>query len=211
MDDHIEKINSVEAKAGRTLPPSLKEWICFIEHMLKTDQWIFRDSYDISFSEKFQAVTLMIQGEADYYWAVKIENLSFEDPPVDGYLLDYEGDTGDFLHHELKAHRLTSFVLKYLLDYHYMFVGTGGYFTPLTNRSKTIEEFAKALGPYVRIEDYLVFESETVIAYIVEDAGDPDRGGLGVHYRAAIHELPACVKNNFSERTMHYGFDLRRG
>lgn len=85
MDDHIEKINSIEAKAGRTLPPSLKEWICFIEHMLKTDQWIFRDSYDISFSEKLQAVTLLIQGEADYYWAVKIENLSVEDPPVDGY------------------------------------------------------------------------------------------------------------------------------
>lgn len=91
-----------------------------------------------------------------------------------------------------------------------MFVGTGGYFTPLTDRSKTAEDFTKALGSCVRIENYLVFESETIIAYIVEDEGDPDRGSLGVHYRAAIHELPACVKNNFSQRTMHYGFDLGR-
>ena len=37
-----------------------------------------------------RAISLMLQGEADYYWAVSEDNLSLEDPPVDGYLLDYD-------------------------------------------------------------------------------------------------------------------------
>jgi hypothetical protein len=207
-EDYVEKISALEEGAGVKLPPAVREWIRFIERMLETDQWIFRDCYAISFSEELQAITLLIQGEADYYWAVKIENLRDEDPPVDGYHLDYEGGTGKFLHDQLVSSRLTSFLFKYMLDYHYMFSGTGGYYGQLTNRTEVTREFIRDFGPGIRIEDYLVFESEEVIAFITGAGLDSDYGSLGVHYRIDPYMLPACVKSNFRHRNSYYGNDL---
>jgi len=134
---------------------------------------------------------------------VKIENLQYDDPPVDGYHLDYEGDTNNFLHDKLISHRLTFFALKYLLDYIFAET-TGGYNARLTNCNEVIEELRRDFGAGIRIEDYLVFESEGVIAFIERTADSTD-GIFSVHYLIEPHNLPAIVKDKYKHRYSHYG------
>ncbi len=197
VSDYDEPLAELEASIGMSLPASFREWYCFLQAMLKTDQWIFRDSYSIKFDEGIQALTLLIQGESDYYWAVKKENLSLPDPPVDGYLLDYEVKPVAFSWDKGWSSRLSWFAIKYILDYQDLFTGTGGYNSWNFDKASALADFTDAFGPPARIEDYLVFELPGVLACITDKQMFSDAATLSVHYKLQPVQLPAPVIHYF--------------
>ena len=113
-----------EAKLGQSLPPSFREWISLCEQLLARDAFdILRDCYEVVRLKDHAAISLLIQGEADVYWAVKEENLNLDDPPVDWYPIDYEAEGDPFIHAGELAPHITSFVLGQLA---YYLQGNGG-------------------------------------------------------------------------------------
>lgn len=204
--DHRPKIKSIEDAAGTTLPPSVREWICMVEEMIRAEQWPLRDSYDIRFRPDIQAVTLLIQGEADYYWAVKKENLAHNDPPVDGYHLSFEGDPDTWTWNRTEHETLTAFVIQYLLDYHAMFEGTGGYNAEIPFSETILQDFISSFPTYVEIEGYHIFESDDVLAFINPITGS-DEYLLSVHYTGSQRNFPETVKRYAYFRGSYYGPD----
>jgi hypothetical protein len=195
VSDYQDPLAELEASIGMALPASFREWYCFLQTMLKTDQWIFRDSYSIQFDEQLQALTLLIQGESDYYWAVKKENLSLPDPPVDGYLLDY--DINAFRWDKVCSSRLSWFAVKYILDYHDSFTGVGGYNAWNFDKEKALADFTNVFGTPTQIEDYLLFELPGVLAVITDNQMFSDAATLSVHYKLQPLQLPTPVIHYF--------------
>jgi len=204
--DHRAAIATLEDAAGTALPPSVKEWVYMIEEMMRTEQWPLRDSYDISFRTDIQALTLLIQGEGDYYWAVKKENLVKTDPPVDGYSLESEDEPDTWTWHRTEHDTLTSFVIQYLLDYHSMFEGTGGYNAEIPFSETLLQDFSSAFPAYVELGNYHIFESDDVLAFINPIAGS-DKYLLSVHYTGEIEDFPDPVKQYAEYRGSYYGTD----
>lgn len=196
-------ISKIENTVGAKLPPSLKEWVRFLEKMKETDQWIFRDCCDFSFNAGQERVTLLVQGEADYFWAVKKKDLALADPPVEGYQLDYESDKGIFSWNRTETNKLTSFGIKYILDYCYMFLGTGGFSAVVPDREIVVSDFMPVFEKGLRIEDYTIFESDGIIAFFTSTQAPEAR--LHVHYSMSLDQVPQCVKRYFRHRYSYYG------
>jgi uncharacterized protein (TIGR02996 family) len=86
---------------GYELPPSVREWIALLWDLVDGGGYdqVFRDCLSSEEVPEQDAFSLMIQGEADYHWAVRQQQLSSDDPPVDGYMLDYDNERGGrFIH-----------------------------------------------------------------------------------------------------------------
>jgi hypothetical protein len=82
-----------EARALR-LGESVSQWMWLLDQLQKSKQWgwVFRDA--LSFSEVPDAdephVSIMVQGENDYHWAVRCADLEAEDPRVFAFKLNYK-------------------------------------------------------------------------------------------------------------------------
>ncbi|MBX7223499.1 MAG: hypothetical protein K1Y36_26535 [Blastocatellia bacterium] len=72
---------------------------------------VLRDDYWVEDLVEHNTVSLLIQREGGFYWAVKNEYLSEDDQQVTGYLLDDEGGLDDsFTENGIEAATLTDFV-----------------------------------------------------------------------------------------------------
>lgn len=207
--DHRAAIKTIEESAGTALPPSVKEWICMVQEMIRTGQWPLRDSYDIRFRHDIQAVTLLIQGEADYYWGVKKENMVHSDPPVDGFHLSFEGEPDTWTWNRTEHNTLTAFVIQYLLDYHSLFEGTGGYNATIPFSENILQDFISSFPAYVEIEGYHIFEADDVLAFINPITGS-DEYLLSVHYTGGRGSFPDPVRRYAQFRGSYYGPDPAR-
>lgn len=82
-----DEIREVAHHLRRKLPLSLCEWIAFTHDFREG----LRDRFPL-IEELFEhaAVSLLQQAEGDYHWTIRNDDLDFPDPPVYGYVLDYD-------------------------------------------------------------------------------------------------------------------------
>lgn len=128
------RIAAIERAIRRPLPPSVREWVVFVDDIHRANGWwhVFRDSLSLEPMPRHRAFSLMVQGEDDRHWAVRYEELAHPDPPVDSYSL-YFGDPSDidaneedddaddddgFRHDRRVAERLTDWARDFILLYH---------------------------------------------------------------------------------------------
>ncbi len=117
------EIAEAEARLGRTLPPSVREWVAFAHDLNPPNSpWlsVLRDPYQMTAVPGHAALSLLLQAEGDYHWAVRHEDLASSDPPVYGYHWDHENrDESTFVPDERNptATALTDFVLGYAMGY----------------------------------------------------------------------------------------------
>lgn len=111
------EIAEAEARLGRTLPPSVREWIAFAHDLNPPDaEWlrVIRDAYTMGDVPGHAALSLLLQAEGDCHWAVRHEDMGRTDPPVYGY-------RGNFPLFEPggvpAAESVSDFALGYTLDY----------------------------------------------------------------------------------------------
>lgn len=100
------------------LPDSIKRWIVFSDNAEKiAERFSYRDCFEVRWHKENDALSILLQGEDDYYWAVKRNDLTLSDPPIYGYCLDYETDETRFIESGKWADSVSSFVLDYLFSY----------------------------------------------------------------------------------------------
>jgi hypothetical protein len=190
------RVTEEETKLGRTLPPSFREWISFSDELLD-GHWdrVWRDCYEVRRLEGHPAVSLMIQGEADTYWAVREDLLSEDDPPVDSYSLDYDAPKeNSFAHKGQYSPRITSFVLKHLS---YTLRGRGGRcFTEVEPTAQFRSQMRQSFAVSSRLDDIHVFENRNLVAVMF-----PDPPGPRWHLQAEAWKLipssviPNCIRS----------------
>src|SRR5262245_22148173 len=87
-----QEVREAEARLGRTMPPAVREWVAFAHDLRRypEDGVVLRDVYQMKALDGHAAVSLLLQGEGDYHWAVRHSDLALPDPPVYGFHWDHE-------------------------------------------------------------------------------------------------------------------------
>ena len=193
-------VEQEEAKLNLQLPSSLREWIGFSEELLKQNKFskILRDNYEVVRLKEHRAISLMLQAEGDYYWAVSEDNLSLEDPPVDGYLLDYDTEKFGFFMRE--SDRLTSFVLEHMSDFLRVTGGTFVVDLDLESRDRLLDEMQASFTVYARWDSLNIFESENILAIVFPNKLEPEQYILKVLLWRSLSTIqrPECLVGRWS-------------
>lgn len=84
-----DAIREAEARLGRTLPPSVREYVALVADT-SGGQSPFRDISETANLNGYPAVSLMLISEGEYRWGVRHADLGLADPPVYGFCLDFE-------------------------------------------------------------------------------------------------------------------------
>ena len=195
---HAEDIEKTEKSLGMKLPPSVKEWIAFCSELIDLSVYgkLIRDCFEVEHLKDLSAISLMLQGEADFYWAIKEENLGAFDPPVDGYNLDYDNEKLDhFVHYGLFAPRITSFVFDYLTSY--LHGAGGGFSTTIKTNDELIQSLNNAFPFRSQIDNVRVFEKRNIIVLLGSSGYAPDETHLRVEVwdKASVKDVPAFLWN----------------
>jgi uncharacterized protein (TIGR02996 family) len=160
------EIERVEARLGRTFPPSLREWVAFAHDVQRASgsYEVFRDLYQMEELEGHAAISLLLQCEGDYHWAVRPADFALPDPPVWGFHLDRENGNEEVFVADEKgplADSVTSFVLGYAMSYT---DGEGGGFgTDVAEPTRLLHDLAAAFPVRARFGQEEVFEKENVL------------------------------------------------
>ena len=111
-----QEVTKIEQDLGICLPQSIREWCSF---SLSWDRmgraFSIRDTFVVEKLEHHDAISLLLQGEDDVYWACKSETLHLPDPPVTTYYWNY--DEKRFFEYEQVAPSVSCFALDYLISY----------------------------------------------------------------------------------------------
>lgn len=171
-----DEIRDAEARLGRTLPASVREWVAFAFDVRRNKNYheVLRDSYQMESLDGFDAISLLLQGEGDYHWAVWHRNLGEDDPPVNGFHHDFDNDDEETF---IPAGRnpiapsVTSFVLGYAMDYTN---GAGGFMTEVRNDPELLRNLMRTYPSQTTFERPPIFEGDTFqgtfeVTYIFED------------------------------------------
>lgn len=164
------EVREVEARLGRALPPSLREWVAFAHDARKEYHgfgFILRDIYQFEELEGHRAVSFLLQGEGDYHWAVHLDDFDRPDSPVYGYGWDFdEPEDGVFVPdgESPVAADLTSFVLEYAMGYT---MGQGGGFgVEVGDSSRLIRELQAWFPIHCRASGMDLFEDDDILVRI---------------------------------------------
>ncbi|MBX9626606.1 MAG: TIGR02996 domain-containing protein [Gemmataceae bacterium] len=163
------EVAEVEQRLGRTLPPSTREFVAFAHDARRNDNYFdfFRDSYQMEDVPGHPAVSLVLQGEGDYHWAARHEDLVLADPPVFGYHSDYKNDDYSAFVPDNRnpvTDTLTEYVFEYARGYTH---GRGGGFgVTATEPDRLIPRLAAALPCRARFGSHEVFEADDVLVVV---------------------------------------------
>lgn len=116
-DLYSAHIGEIERSAAITLPASMRSWCAFVIASQRLAHFVWRDCLAIKPVPGHAALSLLIQGEADYYWAIQSANLIKTDPAVVGYYLDYDSEESEFSLAGTWAPTVSAFALDYFLSY----------------------------------------------------------------------------------------------
>ncbi len=169
-----DEIRETEARLGRTLPPSVREWVAFAHdlHAHPGPMIVLRDLYQMKEIYGWPAVSLLSQGEGDYDWTVRHADLGLPDPPVTGFHWLQENRGGAAFIPDGRnpvADRLTSFVLAYALGY--MSGRGGGFRVPAPDPAGLIRELEAAFPVRCRFGDTEIFEADNILVWVFPDFG----------------------------------------
>ena len=199
----IELENSLNFK----IPQSIERFFILanqlqsIEHIYtysgqKTNKFssIFRDCLDISFLEKHNALSLLIQAEQDIYWAIKRTDFKEENPKVYSYFLNYDNDNNDFELYGNPYSSVTSFVLNHIFTY---LNNCSSFGMQIKNVGLFREKLKSSFENHIFYDGIELFEDENLIAFINEDLFEKDSFNFRLHVKEnrEIKSLPSTIIN----------------
>jgi len=203
-----EIVEEEEKRLGIILPSSFREWISLASELIEKERFdIFRDSYNVTSLKTLSATSLLLQKEGDYYWAVKNENLALEDPPVDGYWLDYRMNPKGFVWFTRNAEHITSFVFEHLA---YFLRGKGGGCSvKVTVDDDFLNEMKQSFDTYFLFDHLSIFEKPNMIAIIAPRTFDEGQSLIvEIWKRIARSEIPRCVNERIKGEGSFHGMLL---
>jgi uncharacterized protein (TIGR02996 family) len=148
---HRDEIQALEQFLGGAIPPSVREWIAFHQDLEQYSPSMLRDRFIIEPVPGCEALSLLLQAEGDYYWAVREDDLDLDDPPVHGY---WEGPVG-FHHHERRAASVTDWVLGRVI---WCARGHSGFSVEFPDGARLLRQLTEVFPPPVAFERALLFE-----------------------------------------------------
>jgi hypothetical protein len=124
--------------------------------------------------ENHQAISLMMRGEADFYYGVKTDELKLEDPTIHGYLLDYKSSIKDkFDYYGRLYPSITSFTLSYLLS-HLQKDGSSGFYVTAAKNQDTINSLRACFTSHSTVDNLEIFESNNILAFLETNPFEQD-------------------------------------
>jgi hypothetical protein len=203
--EYAEELSALENTLGLSLPTSVREYFTLSRQLSETAftyengqesnafTCVFRDCLDISHLQEHEAVTLMIQGEQDIYWAVKKADIHRENPEICCYLLDYESEKPEkFDFFGLSHASVTAFVISHILSYLHNCSSFG---MEIEDRDSLRNMLQSNLKQHTHFEELEIFEDENIIAYFSKDLFGEDGYTLIFHLRTnrKIETVPAPI------------------
>ena len=140
----VDRVFDFERSTGIALPAAADEWLRFATASYGLEpHFTFRDCLVVEKLKSHDAVSLLLQGEADTYWAIESKHLNEQNPPVTVYYLDYDDPAERFVREGTWSPTVTSFAFDYFLAYLH---SPGGGFhvsnsSPHFSRDKLIADF----------------------------------------------------------------------
>lgn len=198
-----ELVKREESILKMQLPSSFQEWIRFSEELRQQNKFhdVLRDEYIIERLKEHKAISLMIQYEGDHFWAVREENLSQDDPPVDGYTLDYDSSEEKFDYVRQEAEHITSFVLYHMVFFIY---GAGGNFVVnLDSVDDLLGEMQKTFEVQAKWGRLNIFENENIFALVCPNLYGATKYELLVRFwqKMSEDEIPDCILERIKRRS----------
>jgi hypothetical protein len=215
--DYANELENIEADLGVQLPTSFKNYITLSKQLLSMNtsypngyetnafSRVFRDYFEIKLLEEHRAISMLLQAEGDFYWAVKKTDLHVEDPAVHGYLLDYDSLTSNkFDHFGHLYSSLTSFVLVHLFTYLQKVDGSG-FGALIEHKQAALALLEDCFASHATVDGVDIFESKNMLAFLHEDPFEElERYTLGVHLRKAVDK--ATLHKNVWELSTKAGW-----
>lgn len=193
------RIRQIEDNLGYPLPPSVREWIALIYDLIDADAFglMFRDALGFSEIQGTDAVSLLIQGEGDYHWGVKKEDLGTDDPPVYGYQIDWgawEGGEAEFEENMRWSPRLTTWAIRFILTY--LYIGSESFGARVDDFSALFPRLCAAFPHHQRLDDDEIFEAKNLIAVLSRSFGPGGGPYLQVFACKSVprEEIPDVVR-----------------
>jgi hypothetical protein len=168
------------------------DWTCAIRGASRCSP---RDTYEVVKLGDLSAVSLMIQGERDLYWAVKDRDLKVPDPPVYWYWLDYEQQAQQrFLEIEESpfAAHVPTFVLRHMS---YLLFGYGGGFkTDIPTPAEVRQQLREAFPIQSRFDNFEIFEARNILVLLgPSSAGDHLSLNVNIWKRTSRQHVPSFL------------------
>lgn len=196
QDSEIEQI---EKRLSTSLPDSAKEWVnfAFASEQIE-NQFSFRDCLEIERRSDHDAISILVQGEDDFFWAIKACGLENSDPPISAYYLDYDDPDECFVEQGPWAPSLTTFAFDYLLTYLHPRGGT--FSTRTEKRDDVLSQIAEGLVPVSKFGHLNLIITEDMIAFTSDTEGSWHRSAISFAFRDAgcFRKSPDLVKDLFS-------------
>src|SRR5262245_54533999 len=129
------------------------------------------------------AFSLLVQGEDDYHWAVKREDLNQADPPVHGYMLDYENDERQFVYDKPWSNQVSAWAIDFILKY--MYISSRGFGFSVKEAGPLLHDLAGSFPVAATIGSNHIFETHNVIA-ILFSGGFNAGSAFAVYFADAV-------------------------
>jgi uncharacterized protein (TIGR02996 family) len=160
------EIREVEARLGRILPPSVREWVAFAHDVRRSEHYhdVLRDVYQMEDLAAQSAVSLLLQAEGDYHWAVRHEDFAIPDPPVYGFHWDLDlRDESTFVPDQNNPVNVavTGFALGYAMGY--IHAKGGGFSTEVADSAKLIRDLKETFPIQSQFGQSDLFETDNIL------------------------------------------------
>jgi uncharacterized protein (TIGR02996 family) len=166
----VDEIRAIEFRLGRTLPAAVRAWVAFAHDVRQNAHYfdVLRDFFVMDDLADQPAVSLLLQCEGDYYWAVRHADWHLPDAPVHGFHWeDNEDEDGETLVPDQAnplASTVTAFALYYVMS---NTTGQGGGFTTEVARpAKLLANLEKTFPVHCRFEHTDIFETENILVWL---------------------------------------------
>jgi hypothetical protein len=139
-------------------------------------------------------VSLLLHGEADFYWAIETPLLADDDPAVTAYALNYEQPDSRFGVHGLWSPSVSAFAFDYLLTY--LHTPGGGAAAPTSAASFDRDLLSADLGePFTfgHLEGYL-HGGVLIFTSHYADNWHHDTVTIRVQQKTPLRKLPPSVQ-----------------
>ena len=164
------EIEETERRLGLTLPPSVREYVAFAHDLPRLEGehgiGMYRDPYMMELVPGHLALSLIMQAEGDVHWAIQLDDLRRDDPPVHTYYLgrlDDEVIEGEFVP---SGRELTPPLSRFLFGYGHRIAscGSGSLLVSVPHVARTRSQLEQAFPFTTFLDDEELYEMPNLSA-----------------------------------------------